>query len=278
MHFRKAVSRLKRLSLTPFPSGNPMSFKYLYGWMLFSFSLFAQSDVLTIRADAWYPMNGDPHAPNPGYMIDLAKVILEPEGIEVEYQISPWKRAVYVALSGNIDCIVGATTEEAKGLLLPKQSWGIAISGIYIHSDDHWRVTDLEDLLNRKTGLVTGYEYGGKLDKFFEKNKGRAFQFVSGQDPLKLNLSKLLANKIDGILETTSVMDAYIKANDLQGKVINGGEIGPRLPRYIACTEKYARTRKAIQLFNTALPRMRANGELANILGAYGLSDWEDQQ
>ena len=278
MRFRKAVSKLKRLSLTPFPSGNPMSFKYPCGWMLLSFSLFAQSDVLTIRADAWYPMNGDPQAPNPGYMIDLAKVILEPEGIEVEYQISPWKRAVYDALSGNIDCIVGATVEEAKGLLLPKQSWGIAISGLYVRSDDPWRVGSLDDLLTRKTGLVTGYEYGGELDAFFVENKGKAFQFVSGQDPLKLNLTKLLAKKIDGVLETTSVMDAYIKANDLQGKVINAGEIGPRLPLYIACTDKYARTRKAIQLFNAALPRMRANGELANILGAYGLSDWEDQQ
>lgn len=254
-----------------------MKLKYLYGLMLISSSFFAHSDVLTIRADAWYPMNGDPHAPNPGYMIDLAKVILEPEGIEVEYQISPWKRAVYDALSGNIDCIVGATMEEAKGLLLPDHSWGLAISALYILSDDPWRVSDLEDLLNRRTGLVTGYEYGDELDPFFEKNKGKAFQFVSGEDPLKLNLTKLLARKIDGVLETTSVMDAYIKANDLQGRVINGGELGPRLPLYIACTDKYARTRKAIQLFNAALPRMRANGELANILGTYGLIDWEEK-
>jgi polar amino acid transport system substrate-binding protein len=53
-----------------------------------------QAQTISIRADYWYPMNGDPNSDKPGYMIDLAKAIFEPQGIAVDYQLMPWSRAI----------------------------------------------------------------------------------------------------------------------------------------------------------------------------------------
>ena len=33
------------------------------------------ADTVTLRADEWYPYNGDPDAERPGYMIELAQTI-----------------------------------------------------------------------------------------------------------------------------------------------------------------------------------------------------------
>ena len=44
--------------------------------LFFPFSAIAEN-VVTIRADNWYPMNGEPSADQPGYMIELATAIFK---------------------------------------------------------------------------------------------------------------------------------------------------------------------------------------------------------
>jgi len=88
---------------------------------LLSTSISAWSETLTIRADEWFPMNGDPDSSNPGYMIDFAKAVFEPKGIKVDYALMPWKRALYEVRKGNNDCVVGAYESEAPGFLFPDE-------------------------------------------------------------------------------------------------------------------------------------------------------------
>jgi polar amino acid transport system substrate-binding protein len=40
-------------------------------------STFSYADVVSIRADAWYPINGDAGSEAPGYMIEIAEVIFK---------------------------------------------------------------------------------------------------------------------------------------------------------------------------------------------------------
>ncbi|MDX1695915.1 MAG: ABC transporter substrate-binding protein, partial [Ketobacteraceae bacterium] len=60
--------------------------------------------MLSIRADRWYPMNGDPYAEKPGYMIELARLIMADHGYKVDYRILPWKRALKYVAKGRADC------------------------------------------------------------------------------------------------------------------------------------------------------------------------------
>ncbi|WP_157729877.1 transporter substrate-binding domain-containing protein [Bacterioplanes sanyensis] len=85
----------------------------------------AAAQTLSIRSDTWYPMNGDPQADKPGFMIEIAKAIFEPQGITIDYRLMPWERALSEVRAGRIDCVVGAYVEDAPDFVFPEQPWGL---------------------------------------------------------------------------------------------------------------------------------------------------------
>ena len=42
-------------------------------------------EVGTLRADSWYPYNGDPKAENPGYMVEVARLAFAKAGYQLDY-------------------------------------------------------------------------------------------------------------------------------------------------------------------------------------------------
>lgn len=247
--------------------------------LLTLFSGACQADTIRIRADEWYPMNGDPNSELPGYMIDLAKAILEPEGHKVEYKVMPWKRALAETRAGNSNCVVGAIKNEAPDFLYPKIHWGVDQAAIYtLKNEDekkHWRYDGkLSSLKTRKTGVILGYFYGDELDVYFKQNSGTAFEFVSADRPLRQNIRKLLSGRINGVIETIPVMDAQLKQLGLTKKVVFAGSVGKRSLLYIACGAGNKDNQKYIDLINEAMPNLRKSGDLQQILMLYGLSLW----
>ena len=238
-----------------------------------------QADTIRIRSDEWYPMNGDPNAKHPGYMIDLAKVIFEAEGHNIDYKVMPWKRALAETRAGNSNCVVGAIKNEAPDFLYPKNNWGIDQAAIYVIKNEseknHWRYDGkLSSLIKRKTGVILGYFYGDDLNVYFKKNAGDAFEFVSADRPLRQNIRKLLSGRINGVIETIPVMDAQLKQLGLANKIVFAGSVGKRSLLYIACGPGNKNNQKYIDLIDRIMPDLRKSGELQKILMPYGLSLW----
>ena len=94
--------------------------------ILFFLPLFACADTVTILSDKWYPVNGDPTSSKPGYMIDIAQVILKTNGHFLDYRLAPWTRSISEVRKGRADCIVGAYKEDATDFIFPENSWGKA--------------------------------------------------------------------------------------------------------------------------------------------------------
>ena len=46
----------------------------------------AAADTISIRGDMWCPVNCDPKAERPGYMIEIAREVFEPKGHKIDYQ------------------------------------------------------------------------------------------------------------------------------------------------------------------------------------------------
>ena len=235
----------------------------------------AQAETIRIRADEWFPMNGDPLSETPGYMIDLAKAIFEPHGHQINYQIMPWKRAVAETRAGNSDCVVGAIKNEAPDFLYPQNNWGVDQAAIYVFAKEQWRYDGrLSSLIPRKTGVILGYFYGEVLDQYFKAYSGEAFEFVSADQPLKQNIRKLLLGRLNGIIETIPVMDAQLKLSNLSEKIVFAGPVGERSLLYIGCSPHNINSPKYIELIDKAMPELRRSGELQKILNPYGLSLW----
>lgn len=234
----------------------------------------AQADTVVIRADHWYPMNGNPGDTNPGFMIEIAQRTLAQAGHTVDYDLMPWERALHSAENGVIDCVVGAYQSDAPNLLFPENSQGVDITGTFVKKGSPWRYSDLDALKSVQIGAISGYSYGDDLDAFIQQNPQNV-QLLSGDTALEQNIRKLLSGRIDMILESPAVLNAKLKTLNLQGQVEFAGAVGKPENLYIACTPKKASSHAYIKLISDGTQQLRQSGELKKILEKYGLSDWQ---
>ena len=230
--------------------------------------------TITIRADEWFPMNGEPNSDNEGYMIDLAREIFTAAGHSVDYKLMPWERAVKSVRTGQFDCVVGAYPEDAPDFKYPKESWGMDSTGFFTKADSAWSFNGFGSLLSEKVGVISGYAYGEKLDELVKSRKD-VFKSASGNDALEKNLKKLASNRLSVVIESVAVGNAKIKEMNLDGKVKLAGTDPLQEPIYIACSPAKPASDNYIKLVDEGTRALRASGKLKAILDRYGLKDWQ---
>ncbi|MGR6872330.1 substrate-binding periplasmic protein [Pseudomonas sp. HK3] len=248
---------------------------YRFLWVILVYCVFAmplQAQTLSIRADYWYPMNGDPKSDKPGYMIDLAKAIFEPHGITVDYRLMPWSRAIQETRLGRNDCVVGAYKSDTPDFLFTSEHWGVDKISFYKFAKDNWRYKgDTKDLINRKVGIINDYSYGKALDEVFVKMN---VQSAKGDGALEINIRKLLSGRIDTTIESHYVMVAKLMDMNLSDQVISAGDTQQGEPMYIACSPNATRTKKFIEIMNKTLPQLKKSGRFKQILQKYNIESW----
>jgi polar amino acid transport system substrate-binding protein len=141
---------------------------------LVSISVFGSSavlaDTISIRADNWFPMNGQPNAKQPGYMIELATHIFTAAGHTVDYKLLPWERAVESVRKGEFDCVVGAYKDDAPDFVYPQAPWGMDRTVFFVKAGDSWTYTGLASFQGKKVAVIKGYAYGDEFDKYIIDN------------------------------------------------------------------------------------------------------------
>ena len=237
-----------------------------------------QSDVIRLRADEWFPMNGKPASEQPGYMIEIARTIWEEAGHQVEYRLMPWERAIDKTRQGRAECIVGAYHEDAPDFVFPQLTLGLDDNHFYVLAANPWRFRAIADLNTVRLGVIGGYAYdNGELDAYIEQNQhnGARLQIVRSGKALQQNIRKLLTQRIDALVESPAVMQAQLKQMELSESVISAGMIGKQTPLYIACSPVIPAVSEYLQQLDAGLKRLRNDGRLEAILNRYGLHDWQ---
>lgn len=241
---------------------------------LLSNTILAKS--VSIRADVWFPINGVPGSSSPGYMIELAQIILKEHGYMVDYQASPWERSLNDVRKGKFDCVVGAYTEDAPDFIFPKESWGKIESTFYVKKGNAWKYVGIKSLMSAKVGTIGGYAYSEEFDAYVAANSNSArVQVIKGNNALEKNIKKLLAGRIDTLIESHLVMNAKLKDMGKSSDIMAAGLLAPADDMYIACSPAKAHSKELVQWFSDGLEKLRANGELQKVLSKYGLKDWK---
>lgn len=236
----------------------------------------ASADTISLRADVWYPMNGDPGSDHPGYMIEIAKAIFGAAGHQVDYDTLPWERTLVMVRNGKFDCAVGAYKDDAPDFVFPEQSLGTDQSFFYVKPTDSWRYQNQDSLKGRHIGLIGGYAYDEDFTKYVEGHKGEIdIQTVNADNALEQNVKKLLAGRIDTLVESPPVLTAKLAEMKLDGKLIEAGAMTEPKPMYIACSPAKPSSKTYVKLLDEGITKLRASGELAKILARYGLKDWQ---
>lgn len=245
----------------------------LLSFTLISSNLFAET--LSIRSDVWYPINGNPDDANPGYMIELAKEILTPKGITVDYQITPWARALLSVRTGLSDCTVGAYKTEVPDFIFPDLEWGIDQNLFYVEKSNPWRFTGLDSFSKTRIGLISEYSYTDEIDQFAKETKNKAiFDYTFSDNALEQNITKVLAGRLTATIESQLVMPEKLKELGLEGQLIPAGNSGQTIPMYIACSPNKASSLTYVKWFDEGITRLRKTGRLREILAKYALNDW----
>lgn len=241
--------------------------------------LFSQASSISIRADMFFPVSGNPFDDRPGYMIEIAQAILSEKGYTVDYQLMPWARSLIMAEKGLIDCVVGAYKNSERKLIYPDLPWGKDQNRFYVTRESTWRFKELSDLNGLRIGLIHEYSYSPELDDFARRpDQHETFEYNYGNNALEQNIAKLLAGRIDATIETNLVMPEKLRELNLESDIIEAGALTPYNDLYIACTSANPETKKYLRWFDQGIESLRTSGKLHQILDRYHLKDWNNTQ
>lgn len=237
-----------------------------------------RAESISLRADAWAPLNDVAGAALPGYGIEIAKAVLEKNGISLDYQTMPWNRATQEAAEGNIDAIIGASHGDCETCVFPKEPIGKMDNHFFVKKGNQWRYNGIPSLSTVKVAAVDGYDYdGGELNTYLGSKKGSDdVQLMTGDGALEKNIKKLQAGRVDVVIEEKSVFYWTLKSLGIAADEFEeAGSTGKADPIFIAFSPKKPKSSEYAKQIEEGIAALRASGELAKILSKYGVSDWK---
>ncbi|GAB4512713.1 MAG: ABC transporter substrate-binding protein [Roseibium sp.] len=224
--------------------------------------------TLTFAADEWCPVNCEPGSDRPGYMVEIVKAILEPEGYEVRYVTLNWARALLLARSGRFDGVFGALHGDAPDFIFPSEPQGTTEVGLFVRKSSDWAYTSGQSLQDRSVGLIRGYAYGEELEALIAEKATASY--AGGDKPLELNMLQLQAERIDIVVEDVNIFRHTARELGLQqefrlAKAFSSEGI------YVAFSPNIQDGERLAELMGSGMATLRASGRLQAIMARYGL-------
>lgn len=239
----------------------------------------ALADDILLAADPWCPYNCDGQEEHSGFMVDIARAVFEKNGYRIIYVTVPWARAIHGTRTGQYDGIVGAGRNETPDFVFPDIEQGLASHTFYVKKGNAWRYDGPASLDQVTLGVIRHYSYGLLFDTYIQqhKNDPARVQVISGESGLALNVRKLVANRIDVLIEDRSVFQYFLHQTGLSDEFDPAGIAGLE-PVYIAFSPNLADAPRYADLLTRGMIALRQSGALSDILKTYGLEDWSDKR
>lgn len=253
----------------------PLLIKVAFLLLTFMVPTAANSDDIAITSDEWLPFCGSSDTGPSGYGVEIVERIFTAEGHRIKFEMIPWARAIAATQVGEHDAIIAAFKQEAPGFTFPQQSIGLAQNQFYTQPNNvAWTYQGADSLINQRVGVIKGYSYGREIDDFIAQHPEN-IHYAHGNSPLRMNIKMLLAGRLDAIIEDRNVL-AYVANNmKLSKQFREAGQAGEPEALYMGFSPRNQHSQDYAQLFDQGMQRLRANGELNEILSKYGLSDWQ---
>jgi polar amino acid transport system substrate-binding protein len=236
------------------------------------------AETITIVADEWPPFNIVPDKQPEGYMVDVVREVFGAVGIKVEYKIVPWNRAKDSTLKGDYTAVIGASKKSAPNLVFPKEELICNKISFWVKKGSKWRYISPTSLDTVSLGLIEGYDYRKTLNDYVKqhrKNYGR-IQFVSGTNPLEMNIRKLIAGRIGALVDNEPVVRYTSRQMGVSEKIEMAGSGNEVTCGYIAFSPANPRSKEYARILSEGIVKLRKSGRLEEILAVYGMNDWKE--
>ena len=239
-------------------------------------SVSARADVITVRADEWFPLNGNPESPRPGFGIEILQEVWGKHGYYVDYQVAAWLRSLEMAHRGQIDCVIGAYVSDAPELVFPNTPLLMDEQRFYVRAGTDWHYQGAESLHGVSVGIIGGYSYGPELDKYFEEHReDLELVEMQGNDALVKLIRMMMSDRLDVIMESSFVMIAKLQEMGLNKQIKSAGAVEERFPAYVACSPERPEVHEYLRLYDEGVKALHRNGMLSDFYERYGLTGQE---
>lgn len=233
----------------------------------------ARADVIQLRADRWCPFNCTPDSHAPGFMIELTREALAPFGHTVQYANLSWSRSLAQVQSGEINGIIGTDPDEVTDLIF-SPPLGRYQEAMAFRRGETRKITTLQDLQDLRLGAIQDYEYSDALSAYIASNKAdpTRVQLLSGENGIGRNLRKLLAHRIDLLLEEHSVLLHAISTHGLHDEIdiVLYDEMSAL---HIGFSPALESSHLYVAQLSTGLARLKHTGRYYEIMARYGLME-----
>ncbi|WP_228768504.1 substrate-binding periplasmic protein [Shewanella sp. TC10] len=243
-----------------------------YTALLLCFAAFSSSvsaKPLLIASDIWCPYVCENQT---GYVTELTQRAFAEMDQPVHFLAVPFNRALKEVQQGNIDAILAVTpTHVAQyGLLTDEIIIGYASKDFFTAKGLPWKFNQLEDLDSVQVGIIRSYDYGEQLNnKIAYSNR---FYFASGNQPLSMNIQRLIKGRFQVILGNKVVIQNTAEKLNLADQIRYAGSFGKPLPLYVGFNSNNTQVAK---MFASGLQKLKHTGEFQQILDKYNIEETE---
>ena len=256
------------------------TFTKLLALTLICLSLFlhvVHAETITLVADEWAPFNSTPNKYPEGYMVDVAREVFKTHNIEVLYKTVSWNRSLEGTRTGEYTGVIGPSKNEAPYLVFPGEELARNRLSFWVKKGNPWRFKNRDSIKQVSLGVVEGYDYRKWLNLYATNNRhdNKKIQFVSGNNPMEMNLRKLKAGHIGAVVDNEAVIRYSAKQLGLLGSIELAGNDTEPAYCYIAFSPANPRSKDYAQMLSDGIVKLRKNGRLKQIISGYGLKDWK---
>ncbi len=183
--------------------------------LLLPFNLAAR-DSIELICDIWPPYQID-GAQIGGFSKDVVEVVFKRMGVEVRsIEAYPWKRAITMLEKGHSDALFSANFTESREdfAYYPAETIVDSPWVIWFRDEDGLKFENLDDLKDKRIGVVIGYSYTPQFWDFLRRHKNYE-EVVSDE----VNFKKLNEGRVDCIV--AELGNGYYMLNNLDLKKIS---------------------------------------------------------
>jgi polar amino acid transport system substrate-binding protein len=239
--------------------------------ILFNFNLHAETII--IKGDEWCPFNCQSNGKTKGYMIDLAKIVFERKGHNIDYQVDSWSNSIKQVRDGKATALVAANLYDAPDFIFPENSIGISRDCFFTNKNDKWEYTTKNQLINRSIGVVESYAYSRSINEFIKEHQNNVTK-AQGDKALLSLMDKLDLKKINTIIENPIVFNYYQQEKYKEMHFVEAG-CAETTELYIAFSPKNPRSKEFAKILSEGIEELRKDGTLIKIIEKYSLKEWQ---
>jgi polar amino acid transport system substrate-binding protein len=247
----------------------PLFHRQLTVALLFAgLSFAAQGQPLRIVSEAWPPYIQDDNGVLRGLDYEAAQIVLQRLGVEVEWQLLPWRRCLMALEQGQADGILDIfhTPEREASILFPSEPLShVEFVLFYAKANPH-PFQRLADLRGLKVGVSAGYWYSNR-----DFRESTLFTRESAPSHAA-NFGKLVRKRVDLVINDRRGGHFILAQTGLDEHIRHHPQIISRDPLYLGL-RRNAGLDQLAQRFASELRRFKHEPAYAALKARYNNPD-----